>query len=95
MIERGADLSRYPLLEGDDPPWQIWQKTAEEIAWQSRPPTIDDTVGLLAAAEEGLGFALARWTIVARSLHRARRKWQAGRRCPTGLLIISCARKNT
>jgi len=70
MIERGADLSRYPLLEGDDPPWQIWQKTAEEIAWQSRPPTIDDTVGLLAAAEEGLGFALARWTVVARSLHR-------------------------
>ena len=66
MIERGADLSRYPLLEGDDPPWRIWQKTAEEIAWQSRPPTIDDTVGLLAAAEEGLGFALARWTVVAR-----------------------------
>ena len=70
MIERGADLSRYPLLEGEDPPWRIWQKTDEEIAWNSRPPTIDDSVGLLVAAEEGLGYALARWTVVARSLSK-------------------------
>jgi len=70
MIERGADLGRYPLLEGEDPPWRIWQKTDEEIAWHSRPPTIDDSVGLLVAAEEGLGYALARWTVVARSLSK-------------------------
>jgi LysR family transcriptional regulator, glycine cleavage system transcriptional activator len=84
MIERGADLSSYPLLEGDDPPWQIWQKTAEEIAWQSRPPTIDDTVGLLVAAEEGLGFALARWTLVARSLHRGTLKMASREALPYG-----------
>lgn len=84
MIERGADLSRYPLLEGDDPPWQIWQKTAEEIAWQSRPPTIDDTVGLLAAAEEGLGFALARWTIVARALQKGTLKMASREALPYG-----------
>jgi LysR family transcriptional regulator, glycine cleavage system transcriptional activator len=70
MIERGADLSKYPLLEGDDPPWRIWQKTDEEIAWLSRPPMIDDSAGLLVAAEEGLGFALARWTTVTRSLNK-------------------------
>jgi LysR family glycine cleavage system transcriptional activator len=70
MIERGADLSKYPLLEGEDPPWRIWQKTDEEIAWQSRPPTIDDSAGLMVAAEEGLGFALSRWTVVTRSLQR-------------------------
>src|SRR5450631_866242 len=70
MIERGADLSKYPLLEGEDPPWRIWQKTDEEIAWQSRPPTIDDSAGLMIAAEEGLGFALSRWTVVSRSLHK-------------------------
>ena len=84
MIERGADLSRYPLLEGDDPPWQIWQKTAEEIAWQSRPPTIDDTAGLLVAAEEGLGFALARWTLVARSLHKGTLKLASREALPYG-----------
>ena len=70
MIERGADLSKYPLLEGDDPPWQVWQRTDEEIAWQSRPPTIDDSAGLMIAAEEGLGFALSRWTLVTRFLHK-------------------------
>jgi len=70
MIGRGADLGKYPLLEGDDAPWRVWQETGEEIAWQSRPPTIDDSAGLLVAAEEGLGFALARWTLVTRSLQK-------------------------
>ncbi len=68
MIERGADLRKYPLLETDDPPWRVWQKSDEQLAWQSRAPTIDDSAGALIAAEEGLGFALARWTLVTRSL---------------------------
>ena len=70
MIERGANLSKFPLLESDDAPWRVWQLTDEEITWQSRPPTIDDSAGLILAAEEGLGFALARWTLVTRSLHK-------------------------
>jgi LysR family transcriptional regulator, glycine cleavage system transcriptional activator len=70
MIERGADLSKYPLLEGDDPPWRIWQKSDEEIVWKTRPPLIDDSAGLLVAAEEGLGFALARWSTVTRALNK-------------------------
>ena len=70
MIERGADLSKYPLLEGDDAPWRVWQRSDAEVAWQSRPPTIDDSAGLMIAAEEGLGFALSRWTVVTRSLQK-------------------------
>jgi LysR family glycine cleavage system transcriptional activator len=70
MIERGANLARYPLLEGDDPPWRLWQKSDEEIAWHSRPPAIDDYSGLLAAAEEGLGFALTPWTLAARAVQK-------------------------
>ena len=70
MIERGADLRNYPLLETDDPPWRVWQKSDEQLAWQSRAPTIDDSAGVLIAAEEGLGFALARWTLVTRSLRK-------------------------
>jgi len=70
MIERGADLSKYPLLEGDDAPWRIWQRTDDEIAWKARPPTIEDSAGLMVAAEEGLGFALSRWTLVTRSLQK-------------------------
>ena len=70
LIERGTALSKFPLLESDDMPWRVWQETDEEIAWQSRAPTIDDSAGLLIAAEEGLGFALARWTMVTRSLQK-------------------------
>ncbi|MFI4890678.1 MAG: LysR substrate-binding domain-containing protein [Steroidobacterales bacterium] len=70
MTDRGADLSRHPLLESDDMPWSVWQRADEENAWKSRAPTIDDSAGLLVAAEEGLGFALARWTMVTRSLHK-------------------------
>ena len=70
LIERGADLSRYPLLESDDEPWSVWNKPDEEVVWRSRAPSIDDSAGLLAAAEEGMGFALARWTLVSRHLQK-------------------------
>jgi LysR family transcriptional regulator, glycine cleavage system transcriptional activator len=70
MIERGTDLSKYPLLESGDEPWTLWSQTDEEAAWLSRAPSIDDSAGLLAAAEEGLGYALASWTLVTRALQR-------------------------
>ena len=70
MIERGADLSKYPLLESDDEPWSVWRRADEDEAWYSRAPTIDDSGGLLTAAEEGLGYALARWTLVSRALQK-------------------------
>jgi LysR family transcriptional regulator, glycine cleavage system transcriptional activator len=70
VIERGTDLSRYPLLESDDEPWSVWNKPDEEAVWSARAPNIDDSAGLLAAAEEGLGFALARWTLVTRHLQK-------------------------
>jgi LysR family glycine cleavage system transcriptional activator len=70
MIECGTDLSKHPLLESDDMPWSVWQRVDEQLAWQSRAPSIDDSAGLLVAAEEGLGYALARWTMATRSLQK-------------------------
>jgi LysR family glycine cleavage system transcriptional activator len=70
MIERGTDLSKYPLLENGDEPWSVWSQRDEEAAWLSRAPSIDDSAGLLAAAEEGLGYALANWTLATRALHK-------------------------
>ncbi len=70
MIERGTNLGKYPLLESGDEPWSVWSQTDEEAAWLSRAPSIEDSAGLLAAAEEGLGYALARWTLVSRALQR-------------------------
>jgi LysR family transcriptional regulator, glycine cleavage system transcriptional activator len=70
MIERGTKLGKYPLLESDDEPWSVWSQIDEEAAWLSRAPSIDDSAGLLTAAEEGLGYVLARWTLVSRALHK-------------------------
>src|ERR1700730_16777270 len=55
MIERGTNLGKYPLLESGDEPGSAWSQT-DEHAWLSRAPSIEDSAGLLAAAEEGLGY---------------------------------------
>jgi LysR family glycine cleavage system transcriptional activator len=70
MIERGANPNKFPLLESGDEPWSVWSQIDEEAAWLSRAPSIDDSAGLLTAAEEGLGYALARWTLVSRALQK-------------------------
>ena len=70
MLERGTSLNEYPLLESADEPWRVWARVDEEAVWHSRAPSIEDSAGLLAAAEEGLGYALARWTLVTRSLQK-------------------------
>jgi len=70
MFERGANPNKFPLLESDDEPWSVWSQVDEEAGWLSRAPSIGDSAGLLTAAEEGLGYALARWTLVRRSLQK-------------------------
>ncbi|HEY6482952.1 MAG TPA: LysR substrate-binding domain-containing protein [Steroidobacteraceae bacterium] len=70
LLERDSDLTDVPLLDSDDEPWRVWQHTEAQRKWQSLGPRIDDSAGLLAAAEEGLGFALERWTVVARALQK-------------------------
>lgn len=70
MIERGGSLSKYPLLEGDEVTWAQWARVDANAALRSRAPSIDDSGGLIAAAEEGLGYVLARWTLVNRALRK-------------------------
>jgi LysR family transcriptional regulator, glycine cleavage system transcriptional activator len=70
MIDRRTDLGKYPLLNSDTESWNLWSRPGEEAAWRSGAPNIDDSAGILAAAEEGLGFALARWTLVSLPLQR-------------------------
>jgi LysR family transcriptional regulator, glycine cleavage system transcriptional activator len=85
LIERGASLRKYPLLESNDEPWRVWTQVTEEAAWHSRAPSIEDSAGLLAAAEEGLGYALARWTLVARSLQKGTLRLAGRGALPYGL----------
>jgi LysR family transcriptional regulator, glycine cleavage system transcriptional activator len=94
MIDRGADLRKYPLLESDDEPWGVWRRTDEEAAWQSRAPSIDDSAGLLIAAEEGLGYALARWTLVARALQKGTLRLAGKEAVPFGSAYYFVCPKN-
>jgi LysR family glycine cleavage system transcriptional activator len=94
LIDRGADLRKYPLLESDDEPWGVWRRTDEEAAWQSRAPSIDDSAGLLIAAEEGLGYALARWTLVARALQKGTLRLAGKEAVPFGSAYYFVCPKN-
>jgi LysR family glycine cleavage system transcriptional activator len=71
-VPRGEDLQNFPLLGSTDEPWQAWIEKGEEASWLARAPIIDDSAGVIAAAEEGIGFALARWSLVQRSLEQGR-----------------------
>jgi LysR family transcriptional regulator, glycine cleavage system transcriptional activator len=84
MIERGANLGKYPLLESGEEPWSVWSQSEEEAAWLSRGPSIDDSAGLLTAAEEGLGYVLARWTLVTRALSKGTLRLAAKGAMPYG-----------
>lgn len=94
MIERGADLSKFPWLDGDDAPWSVWWRTDEQAAWNSRAPTIDDSAGLMIAAEEGRGYALARWTLVGRALHKGSLRLAAKEVVPFGSAYYFVCPKN-
>ena len=71
-IRRGARLEDYPLLQSDSEPWSAWSESAAGEKLVASAATIDDSVGILAAAEEGLGYALARWSLAVRSLQQGR-----------------------
>jgi LysR family glycine cleavage system transcriptional activator len=71
-VPRGQDLQNFPLLGSEDEPWQAWIEKGHEGQWLARAPIIDDSAGVIAAAEEGIGFALARWSLVERSLAQGR-----------------------
>ncbi len=55
MIERGTDLSKYPLLESGDVPWRVWAQIGEQAVWCSSAPSIEDSAGLADGGRRGLG----------------------------------------
>lgn len=65
-------LNRYPLLHSNDEPWESWLKTVGGETVQGRGPVFDDSTSIVIAAEQGLGLALARWSLVAAELASGR-----------------------
>ena len=60
---RDSDLARFPVLQAKDETWAHWLDGGGHPV--EAGPTIDDSVSVQTAAERGLGYALARWTLVA------------------------------
>lgn len=69
-VRRGSSLEGFPLLDSSDEPWTAWSESGAGARLLPTAATIDDSVGILAAAEEGLGYALARWSLVVRALQK-------------------------
>lgn len=71
-LDDRAGLDGLPLLHARDEPWSRWRPEGEAAPWPSGPGRIDDSVSVLIAAAEGLGFAVVRWTLAAPEIERGR-----------------------
>jgi LysR family glycine cleavage system transcriptional activator len=61
-------LAGIPMLQARDEPWSRFEKGTSPTPWPAGPTTIDDSVSVLSAVIEGLGYAPARWSIAANDL---------------------------
>ena len=71
-VRTPADLKRYPLLRSSDESWSMWRHPAAESDWRERGTAFDDSLTVLAAAEQGQGLALTRWSLAAQDIANGR-----------------------
>jgi LysR family glycine cleavage system transcriptional activator len=71
-LDDREDLEGLPRLHARDEPWPRWRPDAQAAPWPSGPGTIDDSVSVLIAAAEGLGYAVVRWSLAATEIERGR-----------------------
>jgi LysR family transcriptional regulator, glycine cleavage system transcriptional activator len=72
VVRTPADLKRYPLLRSSDESWSLWRRPGTEVEWRERGAAFDDSLTVLAAAEQGQGLALTRWALAAQDLGNGR-----------------------
>jgi LysR family glycine cleavage system transcriptional activator len=72
LVRSAADLKRYPLLRSADESWSIWRRPDAVADWRERGAAFDDSLTVLAAAEQGQGLALTRWALAAQDLENGR-----------------------
>ena len=71
-IDDRESLAGIPMLQAKDEPWSRFEKSAAPTPWPAGPTIIDDSVSVLSAVIEGLGYAPARWSIAAHDLQAGR-----------------------
>ena len=67
-IDDRETFAGIPMLQARDEPWSRFEKGTSPTPWPAGPTTIDDSVSVLSAVIEGLGYAPARWSIAANDL---------------------------
>jgi LysR family transcriptional regulator, glycine cleavage system transcriptional activator len=72
VVRTATDLKRYPLLRSSDESWSMWRRPGGEVEWRERGAAFDDSLTVLAAAEQGQGLALTRWALAAQDLGNGR-----------------------
>jgi len=71
-LRDAADLQRFPLLHSSDEEWSLWAQPGGAVEWRERGTAFDDSLTVLAGAEQGLGLALTRWSLAAQDLASGR-----------------------
>lgn len=71
-LRDAADLQRFPLLHSSDEEWSLWLHPGSAPGWQERGTAFDDSLTVLAGAEQGIGLALTRWSLAAQDLASGR-----------------------
>jgi LysR family transcriptional regulator, glycine cleavage system transcriptional activator len=71
-LRDAADLQRFPLLHSSDEEWSLWVHPGTADGWQERGTAFDDSLTVLAGAEQGIGLALTRWSLAAQDLASGR-----------------------
>jgi LysR family glycine cleavage system transcriptional activator len=71
-IESATDLAKHHLLHSGKDLRKIWSELIGEVASGRQGPNFDDSVSVVAAAEQGLGIGLVRWSLVAAELASGR-----------------------
>jgi LysR family glycine cleavage system transcriptional activator len=72
VLQTAHDLQRYPMLRSTDESWALWAGSASGKDWQESGPSFDAALTLLAAAEQGQGLALSRWSLAADEIEAGR-----------------------
>lgn len=67
-LHEAEEPENFPLLQGADEPWIHWLEVGGRKPNPVRGSVLDDSVSVLMAAEQGLGFALVRWSLAAQDL---------------------------
>jgi LysR family glycine cleavage system transcriptional activator len=71
-LRDAADLKRFPLLHSSDEEWSLWLDPGSASEWRERGTAFDDSLTVLAGAEQGLGLALTRWSLATHDLASGR-----------------------